>query len=475
MVSRIEELERVARGLEPPPKTRSAITKETAAYIEEFIESLPASRAYTKADCPTLRSVTIGEKGKTFGSLLDIVRGEVDQAGINTSSGANFAYIQGGGVWASSIGDMLAAATNRYAGVFFSSPGAVIIENQMIRWLSSVVGYPSGAHGNLSSGGSIANLIAIQTARDTFNVDSTNVRTHSVYVTQHMHHCLHKALHTTGLHESVHRTVPMNSRHQMNADALREALANDKAEGLRPFLVIATAGTTDTGAVDPLNEIADLCVEYGAWFHVDGAYGGFFNLLDEMKEKLRGIERSDSVVLDPHKSMFLPFGTGVVLIRDGEALRASTSHDAPYMQDSYGFDDISPADSGPELTKHFRGLRMWLPLHLHGTDAFKASLQEKVLLCRYFHEEIGKMGFETGPYPDLSITLFRFPGKDRNAFNQELLRSIHADGRCFFSSTMIGGEFWIRCAVLSFRTHLAEVQLALRMIGENVKRVQQGG
>jgi aromatic-L-amino-acid/L-tryptophan decarboxylase len=475
MMSQIEELEHIARGLEPPSETRSAITREAAAYIDQFIESLPTSRAYTKADCPILRSVSIGKSGKTFGSLLDIVRGEVDQAGINTSSGANFAYIQGGGVWTSSIGDMLAAATNRYAGVFFSSPGAVIIENQMIRWLSSVVGYPPGAHGNLSSGGSIANLIAVQTARDSCNVDSTNVRSHSIYFTQHMHHCLHKALHTTGLHEAVHRTIPMNSRHQMNTDALREMLAKDKTEGLRPLLVIATAGTTDTGAVDPLADIADLCARFGAWFHVDAAYGGFFNLLDEMKTTLGGIERSDSVVMDPHKSMFLPFGTGVVLIRNGEALRASTSHEAPYMQDTYGFDDISPADSGPELTKHFRGLRMWLPLHLHGTDAFKANLLEKVLLCRYFHEEIGKLGFETGPYPDLSITLFRFPANDRNAFNQELLRLIHADGRCFFSSTMIGGEFWIRCAVLSFRTHLAEVQLAIRMIGENLKKVQQWG
>jgi aromatic-L-amino-acid/L-tryptophan decarboxylase len=471
-LNRIAELESVARRLEPGAAERNDIVAQSVGYVDNFIESLPDSKAFVNGDCSSLRSLKIGDGGKSFEQLLEILQSEVNHVGINSASGANFGYIQSGGIWASAIADMLAAATNRYAGVYFSSPGAVIIENQMIRWLSSLVGYPTTSHGNLGSGGSIANLIAIQTARDSFGINSTNVKDAVVYFTEQVHHCIHKALHITGLDGAMHRIISMNSRYQMDTEALRDTMARDKRDGLRPFLVVATAGTTDTGAIDPLDQIADLCSEHEAWFHIDAAYGGFFVLLNQLKEKFKGIERSDSLVMDPHKSMFLPFGLGVVLVKNGAALLASNSHEAPYMQDAYGYDEISPADSGPELTKHFRGLRMWLPLHLYGLDVFRANLEEKILLSRYFNEEIKKMGFETGPDPGLSISLFRFPANDRNDFNRRLLDSIRDDGRCFFSSTMIDGEFWIRCAVLNFRTHLRETQLALQVIGEKLRELK---
>jgi aromatic-L-amino-acid decarboxylase len=141
------------------------------------------------------------------------------------------------------------------------------------------------------------------------------------------------------------------------------------------------------------------------------------------------------------------------------------------MQDALGAGEISPADSGPELTRHFRGLRMWLPLHLHGVEPFRANLEEKALLCRYFFERIRRLGFETGPEPELSIVLFRYPHKDANEFNRRLLGAMQADGRCFFSSTEINGVFWIRCAVLNFRSHRAEIELALSLVGENLRKV----
>ncbi len=464
MLNQLAELEKTARRLDPEPQLRDAITAQTTAYISQFIDSLPDKPGYIQAGCPKLQSLEVTDDGKPFEDLLALLRDEVNHAGINPASGRHLGYIPGGGVWASAVGDLLAAATNRYAGIFYASPGAVLIENQMIRWLCSLVGYPATAHGNLTSGGSIANLVAIQAARDARQVDSTNVRQAVVYFTGHVHHCLHKALHMTGLHEAVQREIPMDAYFRMDAGALEKALAQDREAGLLPFLVIASAGTTDTGAIDPLAAIADLCDRYEAWFHVDAAYGGFFILLDELKPRFEGLERADSLVMDPHKGMFLPYGSGVVLLKDAKKLIASNAYKAAYMQDAYGLDEISPADCGPELSKHFRGLRMWLPLHLHGTDVFRANLREKILLCRYFHEEIRKMGFETGPAPELSVTLFRYPGADANAFNQRLLAALHVDGRVFFSSTQIRGELWIRCAVMSFRTHLAEVDLALGMV-----------
>ncbi len=463
---RISHLEGIARALEPSPEERYNVTKRSIDYLESFIDGLPAAKAYIAGECARLRSLRIEENGKSFEALLDILRTEVNTVGINSSSGAGFAYIPGGGLWSSAIGDMLAAATNRYAGVYFSSPGSVIIENQMIRWLCALVGYPATAHGNLSSGGSIANLIAIQTARDAAMIDSTNVKSSVIYTTAHVHHCVHKALHMTGLGEAIHRIVRMNSRYQMEAAALKELLTRDIADGLHPFLVIATAGTTDAGAIDPLEEIADLSVKHHLWFHVDAAYGGFFLLVDALKDKFKGIERSDSVVLDPHKGMFLPFGTGVVLVKDSANLLRSYSKGAAYMQDALGFEEISPADVSPELSKHFRGLRMWLPLHLHGVAPFRANLEEKFLLCRRFYEGVKRLGFETGPEPELSVALFRYPARSREEFNRKFLSALQADGRCLFSSTEIDGEFWIRCAVLNFRSHSREIALALEVIGE---------
>ena len=194
-------------------------------------------------------------------------------------------------------------------------------------------------------------------------------------------------------------------------------------------------------------------------------------LLDEFKQKLKGIERSDSVVLDPHKTLFLPFGSGAVLLKDGNALLASNSSRASYLIDTEGYDDINPSDTGIELTRPNRGLRMWLPLQLHGLAPFKACLEEKVWLSRYFYDQIQKMGFETGPYPQLTVSIFRYPGDDDNHINQNLVEAIRADGRVFLSSTLINGKVWLRCAVVSHRTHLQEIDLTLQMIRENIEKV----
>lgn len=465
-MQKLNELEKAARKLEPDASIRKVISEKSMDYIDGFIETLQRAPGFVDGECHNLHELEIGEKGKSFDELLGILKDEVDTVGINSASGRHLGYIPGGGIWTSAIADMLAAATNRYAGIAYSSPGAVAIENQMIQWLCSVVGYPGTAHGNLSSGGSIANLTAIKAARDDHEVNSTNVKNVAIYVTSHTHHCIDKALNMTGLHEAVIHHIPMDHRYRMNTDALKQQMEEDHQGGLVPFLVVATAGTTDTGAIDPLDDTADLCLDYNAWLHVDAAYGGFFMLVDDMRGKFKGIERSDSVVMDPHKTLFVPYGSGVVLLRDRETLLNSNSKEAAYMKDAYGQAQINPADTGPELSKHFRGLRMWLPLHLHGVEPFRANLEEKHLLCRYFHREIKAMGFKTGPDPELSIAFFRYPEDEDNRLTQQLIDVLHKDGRVFFSSTLIDEKLWIRCAVVSFRTHLREIILALEMIHE---------
>lgn len=471
MIEKIQALEAIARTLDPSADTRNEVWQQTQAYTENFLNNLPERKAYQKADCPKLSQLKIQEAGQPLEDLLAIMEQEIDHAGINSTGAGHLGYIPGGALWSSSMGDLLAAISNRYVGVYFASPGGVLLENQLTRWLCDLVGFPVHAHGTLTSGGSIASLIALHTAREVHSITSQNVRTSVIYYTGQMHHCLIKAIHIAGLSETIRRIIPVNAAFEMDTGALRKQIEEDLAEGLQPFLIVATAGTTDTGAVDPLDEIARISQQYNTWYHVDAAYGGFFLLVESMKSRFRGIEKADSLVMDPHKGLFLPFGTGVALIRDGKALVDAHTHQASYMIDAYGFDEISPADCGPELTRHFRGLRMWLPLHLHGLSTFRACLEEKVYLCQYFHQRIQELGFEVGPPPALSVTLFRYPTQESNTFNRKLVAAIHLDGRYFLSSTLIDGEVWIRCAVLNFRTHLAEIDGALQMIKEQLRQL----
>ena len=198
----------------------------------------------------------------------------------------------------------------------------------------------------------------------------------------------------------------------------------------------------------------------------------FFRLVPDLKTKFAGIEAADSITLDPHKTLFLPFGSGAILVKDKNLLLQAFHYFADYMQDTLGADEeTSPADVSPELTKHARGMRLWLPLKLFGLKPFRAALEEKLYLARYFYETIKEIpGFEVGPEPELSVAMFRYLPKagDANAFNKKLIQAIQQDGRIFLSSTTIDGIFWIRVAVVVFRTHLAQVDLLLEIIQEKV-------
>lgn len=479
---KIEELGRTAQALEPAPPLRSEWEKESLNYAHKFLAAMPEMHTFHLNNEPAtaLRHPDFLEEGKPAAEVLEVLYENLHNCGINPASGGHLGYIPGGGIYAAALGDYLAAVTNQYAGIFFAGPGAVRIEHQLLRWMCDLVGYPKTALGNLASGGSIANLIAFVTARDSKGIKAAMIPKAVIYLTGQVHHCVHKAIRIGGMAEAVVREVPMDDRYRMDAGVLDEMVKADKAAGLHPFLVVASAGTTDTGAVDPLNRIADICEANKLWFHVDAAYGGFFLLADvqnpdggTVKEAFSGIERSDSIAIDPHKGLFLPYGVGAVLVKDVEAQMATHFYRANYMQDaSHTADEYNPADLSPELTKHWRGLRMWLPLQLYGLKPFKAALEEKIWLCRHFYEEVQKLGFEVGPFPELSVCIYRFvpkDGSDANAFNLELVSKVQEDGRVFISSTTINGEVWLRLAVLCFRTHLREIDILLEVLGKAVE------
>ena len=481
LIGRIRELQRSAAPLEPDAPQRRALFEAVGAHAEDFLKRLPTARVFEGNPRPAeelARRRPADEPG-ALDELLHLFRESVEDTGVKAASGGHLAYIPGGGLYASALGDFLAAVTNEYAGVRFAGPGAVEMENLLLRWMADLVGYPAGAQGNLASGGSISNLIAVVTAREAHGVRCADVPKAVVYLTGQAHHSLEKALRIAGLGECVLRRVSTDTRQRMDPRALQEIIALDRAQGLRPWLVLAAAGSTDVGAIDPLEQIGRVAKAERLWFHIDAAYGGFFVLCPQVRERLRGLALSDSLVMDPHKSLFLPYGLGAVLVRDGVTLARAHEYRADYMQDAVADTRAadSPADLSPELSKHFRGPRLWLPLLLHGIAPFRACLEEKLLLTRYFHERVRALGFEVGPEPELTVSTYRWVPKhgDADAFNAALVRAIHRDGRVFVSSTRIGGNNFLRLAVLHFRTHMETIDLALQVLAEKVAELQSAG
>jgi aromatic-L-amino-acid decarboxylase len=260
------------------------------------------------------------------------------------------------------------------------------------------------------------------------------------------------------------RVVECDEQYRLPMDALEAAIEDDRRAGLVPFAVVSSAGTTNTGAVDPLDAIADLCVREGLWHHVDGAYGAFFHLCDELKPVLRGMSRADSLTLDPHKGMFLPYGTGALLVRDGAALRAAHEATAGYLPDMPHPDEFyDPSQHGPDLSRGFPGLRVWLSIKLFGTEGFRTALAEKRALAVEAAERLAALpGIVIDAPPELSLFAFHLtrPGAsraDEDAATRDLMERVTRGGRVMVTGAVARGRYLGRVCVLSFRTHRSEI------------------
>ncbi len=475
ILKHLAEAERQGHKLEMAPAERAEVLEAVTRYASEFIGAMPDRKAFEASGyerTPADRGFELEETPGDIAGMLTFIRERVDTTGLNPASGGHLGYIPGGGIPEAALGDYLAGITNRYAGTFYASPGAVRMENAMVQWSGQLVGYGKGFGGVMASGGSLANLIAIATARAAKGIKGRDLERTVVYLSEQAHHSLGKGLRITGLGECIVRKVPVDARFRMDPEALQAQVEADKAAGLHPFLLIANAGSTDVGAVDPLNTLADLAAQHKLWMHVDAAYGGYFLLTEHGMHMMAGIHRADSVVMDPHKGLFLPYGTGIVLVKDVRHLLQAHSYEANYMQDAQEQTlEHSPAELSPELSKHFRGMRMWLPLKLHGIAPFRAALEEKLWLTRYFHHRIAQLGFETTPAPDLSVMAYRYvpASGDADAFNKAMAHAVQQEGRVFISTTLLHGQFWLRLAVLSFRTHKREVDILLEQLERYVK------
>jgi glutamate/tyrosine decarboxylase-like PLP-dependent enzyme len=451
--------------LEPGRDEMLAMLEQTAAAVVDFVDGLPRAPSVGPGLVDPLRSELLApptDEPKAFAGLLDQWRRAAAHA-VETAGPSYLAYIPGGGLFTAALAELLAQSFNRYTGVSALSPGPVAIEHGVLRWLCGVFGLPGGASGLVTTGGSLATLAALVAARhDRLGHQFTDG---TLYVTEHTHRCVAKAALIAGFRDDQIRTVASTTDRRMDLDDAARLIAADRAAGRRPFALVGTAGTTDTGAVDDLTAMSGLARREGLWFHVDGAYGGFFQLTKRGRERLTGIETADSIVLDPHKGMFLPYGTGVVLVRDEATLRAPFASRGQYLQDLSDDEQLPDyADLGPELTRDFRGLRLWLPLHLHGVAAFRQALDEKLDLAAEAYETLSAEPLiDVAWRPDLTVVVFSLRDGDEAA-HQEWLRRINASGRIFLSSTRVDDRFVLRLCVLCHRTHADRIREAVDII-----------
>ena len=452
--------------LDPAPQDMQAMGEAAVSYLIAFIQGLdeaPAEATEGALDLAHRLRAAPPEHGGEFAPVFAEAQEAISRT-FEYAGPGYLAYIPGGGLYTAALADFIAQGVNRYVGLWQPSPAVVQIEENVTRWLCDLFDYPEGSQGLLLSGGSMANLSAMVTARHAkLGEDFTDG---VYYVSEQAHASVPKAATIAGFSKRNVRIVVTDDELRMDPEALRTQIARDRADGLRPFLVAPSVGTTNTGAIDPIADIADIAEAEDLWLHVDGAYGGFFQLTDRGRERFRGTERSDSVTLDPHKGLFLPYGTGGLVVRDGAAMRDAHYEGAAYLQDLPPTGELpNYSEHSAELSRDWRGLRVWMPLALHGVSAFREALDEKLDLAGYLADAFRDDDrIELCWEPQLSVIPFRLAGADDDT-QREFLARINASKRVFLSSTMIGGRYVLRVCIVSHRTHKDRIDECIEIVG----------
>jgi len=458
--------------LEPDAAEMHRVVDAAMRRIVAHIESLPSQPAMNvegAAEYARTLIEPLPQRGEKLETLLDFLFDDAIPRSFTAAGPGYLAYVPGGGLFHAAVADLIADAVNRYVGVFAAAPALVQLEANVVRWFNEIVGFPSTAGGFLTTGGSLANFSALVAARE--ELLPPDFLRGTLYCSEQIHHSFQKAAHLAGFPYANVRELPVDDAFRIRLDALRKAIDRDRRDGYEPFLIAGSAGTTGTGAVDDLTALATIAREEKMWFHVDGAYGALFTMTERGRKTLAGMNEADSIVLDPHKTLFLPFGTGALLVRNASTLRRAHSLHADYMpamqheQELVDFCEISP-----ELSRDFRGLRVWLPMKLFGIEPFRDQLDEKLDLIQFATEELRKIdGIEIVAEPQLTIMAFRLvrPGLDDeqlNALNRDVIERINARKRVMLTPTMLGGKFVIRICIVSHRTHRERVEMALEDI-----------
>lgn len=465
-------------SLELTAEQMRAMALEVVERVVGHVATLgeqPATGDLDVADaCRALREPP-PERGVALEQLLDPLFDEWIPQSFNSAGPSYLAFVPGGGVYPAALADYIAGAVNRYTGVWNASPLLVELEANVLRWLRDWMQLPDTTAGLLTTGGSMATFSAIVAARE--RLLGTKLRAGVMYTSSQAHHAIAKAARLAGVLPDRQRIIEVDDRFRLRLDRLESAIAADRAVGLQPFLVVSAAGTVNTGAIDPLEAVAELCERERLWHHVDAAYGGFFHLCPELRPRLAGLDRADSITLDPHKGLFLPYGTGALLVRDGRALREAHAGTAGYMPELPDGEFYNPSQYGPDLSRDFKGLRVWLPLKLFGAARFRAALLEKHRLAVEAAEQLREVpGIEIVAPPELSLFAFQlgWPGatqERRNAATRLVLERVLARQNVMLTGATVGERYLGRVCVLCFRTRRERVERCVQDLREETASI----
>jgi aromatic-L-amino-acid decarboxylase len=453
------------------------VVRRVVAHIAAAAEQPSCGDVDAAALCRAMRE-PVPEAGTALEPLLDSLFRDWIPRSFTTIGPGYLAYIPGGGLYPAALADFIANTTNRFTGVWQAAPALVQLEANALDWLRAWMDFPPEARGLFTTGGSMATFNAIVCARERHL--GADIRRGVLYTSDQAHHSVLKSAKLAGVMSDRVRPIESDDCYRMRLDRLAGAIASDRRAGLTPFAVVSTAGTTNTGAVDPLDAIADLCAREGLWHHVDGAYGAFFYLCHAGREALRGLSRADSLTLDPHKGMFLPYGTGALLVRDGAHLRAAHEASAEYLPAMpHPADFYDPSQHGPELSRGFPGLRVWLSIKLFGAAAFREAIAEKRALAFGAFERVARLpGIVVDAPPELSLFAFHltWPGatrKQEDAATRRLLDLTTAKRRVMITGCTTHGRFLGRVCVLSFRTHSEQIDALVEDVDASIREIVQ--
>jgi glutamate/tyrosine decarboxylase-like PLP-dependent enzyme len=472
----MSEIQRPApeRALDWSPAEARELGEQTINVWTELLErlhtDLPVARNRSTAEVADAVTIPIPNEPMPIDRLFDHLRRVVFEESMYPGHPGFVAYISGAGTVPGAAADLIAAGLNQNVGGWRLSPAASEIEQHLMRWFAERLGMPEGSSGYVTSGGAMVNLIALTAARSRhagWDVRDAGIRSGpqlTVYVSSEVHDTVDRAVQMLGIGTAGIRHIKTDENLRMDVAALRSAIDADLSDGHRPIAVVGSAGTTGTGAIDPLDAIADVCAEYGLWFHVDGAYGGGAALTTPLQHLFNGIGRADSIGFDPHKWLYTPIAGACLLVRDPAILRQTFGVDASYIvdDDSTGWgDDIYTLS--PHFTRPFTALKIWVSLLAHGWGAYEQRIAHDVALARYLHElVVDHPELEPMTEPGLSITCFRYVPPDLaeepdaadylDTLNERVMFELQLGGRVFPSNAVVNGRFALRSCIVNYRT-----------------------
>jgi aromatic-L-amino-acid/L-tryptophan decarboxylase len=479
------ELESLRRRKAAPEIEPDEFRELGHGMVDRIADSLGAirRRPVTPAESPAQIRALIGadrslpETGESPAALLSEAAAWVLEHSLFNWHPRFWGYITSSAAPIGVLGDFLASAANSNVGAWKLSPVASEIEAQTIRWIAELIGFPAECGGMLTSGGNAANFIgflAARTAKAGWDVRKRGVVSPEgqplrLYASSETHTWVQKAADLFGLGADAIRWISTDQEQRMDLAALRRQIDQDSSRGDRPFLVVGTAGSVSTGAVDRLPATAAICREYGLWFHIDGAYGAVAAKVPGVPEDLLGLSEADSVAVDPHKWLYAPLEAGCALVRRAEDLRATFSHHPPY----YHFDEeaINYFDYGLQNSRGFRALKVWLALRQVGRAGYMRAIAEDIFLAQYLHRLLGDHSEFQAMTQALSITTFRYVPTDLrtrlgseetetylNALNQEILTRVEKSGEAYLSNAVVDGRFALRLCIVNFRTSAEDIE-----------------